>query len=208
MIHAISTTQLAIQYAIDNPVATPSEIEAMFAIRPCDATYAYNRGVDARRTDWPLKPVGKAKRPLDNKPALAAARKWALENKCSCERDIYKKWNITSMQAKAIAKETTAAKKSAAPQTKRHIEAKEYLEKNRKFSSYQIAKKFGVSADYVKRQRRLMLEAEREARRWVEPKGLPKRLNRLRAVMSDGSMVDPKLVRDLKSVVRFEKVVI
>jgi hypothetical protein len=208
MNHTTSPTQLAIQYAIDNPTATPDEIEAMFAIRPCDATYAYRRGTDSRRTDWPIKPEGKGKRPLSNKPALAAARKWAVENKCNSEKAIYEKFNITSMQSRIVAKETTAAIRDGDPQAEQRNAAKEYLAANRKIATSQIAKKFGVSGDYVKRQRYLLLVAEREKTRAIEASKPRRKANRLHAVMGDGSMVDPKLVRDWKRVVRFEKVVV
>jgi len=208
MNHTTSPTQLAIQYAIDNPTATPDEIEAMFAIRPCDATYAYRRGMDSRRTDWPIKPEGKGKRPLNNKPALAAARKWAVENKINNEKAIYEKFNITSMQSRMVAKETTAAIRDGDPQAERRKAAKEYLAANRKIATSQIAKKFGVSGDYVKRQRYLLLVAEREKTRAIEASKPRRKLNKLHAVMCDGSTVDPKRVKDLKCVVGFEKVVV
>jgi hypothetical protein len=208
MNHTTSPTQLAIQYAIDNPTATPDEIEAMFAIRPCDATYAYRRGMDSRRTDWPIKPEGKGKRPLNNKPALAAARAWAIANRCNSEKPIYEKFNITSMQARGISKETTAAIRDHDPQAEKRKAAKEYIAANSKIATSQIARKFGVSADYVKRQRSLLLAAERKESRIIEASKPRRKQNRLHAVMCDGSMVDPKRVRDWKCVVRFEKVVV
>jgi hypothetical protein len=208
MNHTTSPTQLAIQYAIDNPQATAGEIEVLFAIRPCDATYACRRGVDSRRTDWPIRPQGKGKRPLNNKPALAAARAWAIANKCNSEKPIYEKFNITSMQARTISKETTAAIHDSDPQAAKRKAAKEYLAANRKIATSQIARKFGVSADYVKRQRYLLAVAERNESRVVEARKPRRKVNKLHAVMCDGSTVDPKRVRDFNSVVRFERVVV
>jgi hypothetical protein len=206
--HTTSPTQLAIQYAIDNPQATAGEIEAMFAIRPCDATYAYRRGVNSRRTDWPIKPQGKGKRPLNNKPALAAARKWAIENKCNSEKPIYEKFNITSMQARAISKETPAAIRDSDPQAEKRKAAKEYLAANPKIATFQIAKKFGVSGDYVKRQRYLLMEAERQRERPSKPKQPRRKLNKLRAIFADGSIVDPKRVKKWDGFTRFERVAV
>jgi hypothetical protein len=209
MIHTTSPTQLAIQYAIDTPTATQEELQALFAIRPCDAAYAYRRGVESRRTDWPIKPQGKGKRPLNNKPALAAARAWAIANRCNSEKPIYEKFNITSMQARGISKETTAAIRDHDPQAEKRKAAKEYIAANRKIATSQIASKFGVSADYVKRQRSLLLAAERKESRIIEASKSRRKVNRLHAVMCDGSTIKPTMVKDWKCWVgRFTKVVV
>jgi hypothetical protein len=200
LIHTTSPTQLAIQYAIATPGVTTDELQALFAIRPCDAAYAYRRGVESRRTDWPIRPEGKGKRPLNNTPALAAARKWAIENKINDEKEIYSRFNITSMQCRMICKEATQAKHGENPQIEKRKKAKEYLAANRKIASCQIAKKFGVSVDYVRRQRYLILVADRQVDR--------RKRRRLFAVLPDGSLVDPKKCKSLPPSPRFVEVMV
>jgi hypothetical protein len=186
----------------------------MFAIRPCDAVYAHRRGVNSRRTDWPIKPDGKGKRPLNNTAALAAAREWALTNSNS-EKVIYDKFNITSMQARTISKEATAAKGGRKCNQENRAKAVEFLKANIHTPARQIGKKFNVSPDWICQQRRRILSSERcvpttplVKRSRVEAKQPSRKLRRLHAVFSDGRTCDPRLVKDWNYFVRFEKVVV
>jgi hypothetical protein len=214
MNHTTSPTQLAIQYAIDNPHATPDEIQAMFAIRQCDAAYAHLRGVNASRTDWPIRPDGKGRRPLNNAAALAAAREWSLKN-TNNEKAIYDRFNITSAQSRKIRKEATAAKGGRKCNEENRAKALAFLKENIHTPSRQIGKMFSVSPEWICQQRRRILSGERSLpttplinRSRPEPPKPRRKVNELHAVMCDGSMVDPKRVKDWKCVVRFEKVVV
>lgn len=214
MIHTTSLTQLAIQYAIDTPTATADELQALFAIRLCDATYAILRGVNSRRTDWPINPVGKGKRPLNNMAALAAAREWALKNSNN-EKAIYDRFNITSKQARNISKEATAAKGGRKCNAENRAKALEFLKSNIHTPSRQIGKMFCVSPDWICQQRRRIQAGERTAvttpiinRSREDYKRPSRKYRRLYAVLDDGSVVNPKTCKNLPDSPRFVEVMV
>jgi len=87
---------------------------------------------------------------------------------------------------------------------KRREEAAEYVKQNPNVYVSTIAKMFRVPTQELSK-----LRASEQQRIAAERASKPRRkVNRLHAVMCDGSMVDPKRVRDWKCVIRFEKVVV
>jgi len=153
-----SPTQLAIEYALANPLATADAIQALFGVRPCDAAYAVQRGIDKRRTDWPTAPIPGQKRPLNNEAALAAAREWAAKNHAN-EKNLYQLFNITSKQSRAIAKEALAAKGGRYAESQR--KAKEMLAAEPSLSNLTISRRCAVSLEWVRTARKKMQDAER-----------------------------------------------
>jgi len=153
-----SPTQLAIEYALANPLATADAIQALFGVRPCDAAYAVQRGIDKRRTDWPTAPIPGQKRPLNNDAALAAARAWAAVNHAN-EKNLYQQFNITTNQARAIAKEALAAKGGRKADQQR--KAMEMIRSDATLSNLTISRRSGVSLEWVRMARKKIQDAER-----------------------------------------------
>jgi hypothetical protein len=180
----LEVSKLAQQYAIDNPQATAEEIAVMFPVRMRDAERFARIARDAVASECSIDPdPSRRYRPINNKAAIEAARKWASERHATRE-DLFRLFNITQMQARAIAKEFRSTERPA--------------------ELVIVAREVVQLRDPVKLRR---AEQQRIAAE-VKASKPRRKLNKLHAVMCDGSMVDPKRVRDWTGWVGFTKVVV
>jgi len=211
-------------YALERPQTTASQLRERFQTL---SIWQCRRVMDAaRRKIRESGGVVKTEKARNSDPLYQLAKSYGMENPTVTPSHLRSLYAITETQSRfivrvareAVRKEKDSlldekvklqlAKRDAARNATKCEVAKRYSREHPKESCESIAKRFGVPATMLRRCRRIDQVATAAAIETKPPK--PRRkVNRLHAVMCDGSTIKPTMVKDWKCWVgRFTKVVV
>jgi len=187
---------VASDYAKSNPGFTSGQLKQLFGLTTSEVMGVYSR---LRADD------------MANAESMKEAIDWAIQNNAGIYK-IQNRYGFNESECRRVAAAAKIAneEKLAAAKAKLDV-AIEYALANPLVPSREIACLFEVSFHSLERIRVNHRKATASVAEdvLVVPKKPRRKANKLHAVMCDGSMVDPKRVRDWKCWVgRFEKVVV